>query len=101
MNQTFTASRISEKNVLFPPTIIFTDEGVTIKMPALLHHNTEFIPYNAVSSVHIHTPVAGFSTITFYAYGRSVEVHGFFQREVREMKRLVEDGRCSCLDNVW
>lgn len=36
MNQTFTASRISEKNVLFPTTIIFTDEGVIVKMPALL-----------------------------------------------------------------
>ena len=86
----FTASRVSEKNILFPPTIIFTDEGVTVKMPALLHHNTEFMPYEAISSVFIHTPLAGFSTITFFAYGRAVEVHGFFQREVREMKELVE-----------
>ena len=73
-----------------PPTIIFTDEGVTVKMPALLHHNTEFMPYEAISSVFIHTPIAGFSTITFYAYGREILVHGFFQREVREMKELVE-----------
>ena len=86
----FTASRISEKNVLFPPTIVFEDDGITIKMPALLHHNTEFIPYDAISSVHIHTPIAGFSTITFYAYGREIRVHGFFQSEVREMKELVQ-----------
>ena len=70
MYRKFTASRISESNVLFPPTIIFTDEGITIKTPALLHHNTDFIPYEAVSSVMIHTPLAGFSTITFYAYSR-------------------------------
>ena len=88
---TFTASRISESNVLFPPAIVFNDEGITIKKPALLHHNTEFIPYGAVSSVHIHTPLAGFSTITFYAYGRAIPVHGFLQREVRTMKRLVEE----------
>lgn len=100
MNKTYTASRISEKNVLFPPTIVFTDEGVTIKMPALLHRNTEFIPYEAVSSVHIHTPIAGFSTITFYAYGRAAEVHGFLQREVQEMKRLVEERKCSFSD-AW
>lgn len=93
MNKTFTASRISEKNVLFPPTIIFTEEGVTVKMPALLHHNTEFMPYESISSVFIHTPIAGFSTITFYAYGREIRVHGFFQSEVREMKRLVEEWR--------
>ncbi|MBQ7551417.1 MAG: hypothetical protein IJT04_07815 [Bacteroidales bacterium] len=36
-------------------------------------------------------PLAGFSTITFYAYGREIRVHGFLQREVREMKRLVEE----------
>ena len=35
-------------------------------------------------------PLAGFSTITFYAYGREIRVHGFRQREVRKMKRLVE-----------
>lgn len=44
----FTASRISEKNVLFSPAI------------------------------------------TFYAYGREIRVHVFFQSEMREMKELVE-----------
>ena len=57
-------------------------------MPALLHHNTDFIPYEAVSSVMIHTPLAGFSTITFYAYGREIHVHWFLQREVRESGSL-------------
>ena len=33
---------------------------------------------------------AGFSTITFFAFGREIRVHGFLQREVREMKELVE-----------
>ena len=68
-----TASRISESNVLFPPTIIFNYEGITIKTPALLHHNTDFISYDAVSSVMIHTPLAGISTITFHAYGREMK----------------------------
>ena len=49
MYRQYIASRISESNVLFPPTI------------------------------------------TFYAYGREIRVHGFLQREVREMKRLVEE----------
>jgi hypothetical protein len=31
--------------------------------------------------------------IDFYAYGREIRVHGFLQREVREMKRLVEERR--------
>ena len=36
-------------------------------------------------------PLAGFSTITFYAYRHEIRVHGFLQREVREMKRMVEE----------
>lgn len=32
-------------------------------------------------------PIAGFSTITFYAYNHEIRVHGFLQREVGEMKR--------------
>ncbi|MDY6326284.1 MAG: hypothetical protein SPL42_06070 [Bacteroidales bacterium] len=39
-----------------------------------MHHNTDFIPYEAVSSVMIHTPLTGFSSITFYAYGREIRV---------------------------
>ena len=91
MEYTYTASRISEANALFPPTIIFNDEGVCIKSPALLHHNTDFIPYGHIASVNIHTPLVGFSTITFFAYGRSISVHGFLKREVEEMKEIVNN----------
>ena len=38
----------------------------------------------------LHLQVTG-STIIFYAYGREIRVHGFLQREVREMKRMVEE----------
>ncbi|MBR6160957.1 MAG: hypothetical protein IKQ75_03720 [Bacteroidales bacterium] len=43
------------------------------------------------SEIILKSYIAGFSTITFYAYGREIRVHGFLQREVREMKRLVEE----------
>ncbi len=36
------------------------------------------------------SPLAGSSTITFHAYWREIRVHGFLQREVREMKGMVE-----------
>lgn len=90
MNQTFTASRISESNALFPPTIVFNDEGISIKAPALLHHNTDFIAYQSISCINIHTPLIGFSSITFYAYGREIKVHGFTKSEVEEMKYIIE-----------
>ena len=91
MDRTFTASRISDDNVVFPPTVIFNDEGVTIKSPHLLRHDTTFIPYEAISSIDITTPLVGFSTITFYAFGKMYKVHGFYKSEVREMKSIVEN----------
>ncbi|MBQ3749952.1 MAG: hypothetical protein II865_01420 [Bacteroidales bacterium] len=47
------------------------------------------------SEIILKSYIAGFSTITFYAYGREIRVHGFLQREVREMNQLVE-GRLRC-----
>ncbi len=79
-------------------SIFFSSPCLTLRHPcgsakasALPHHNTDFIPYEALSSVMIHTPIAGFSTIIFHAYGREIRVHGFLQCDVREMKRLVEE----------
>ncbi len=42
------------------------------------------------SEIILRSYIADFSTITFHAYGREIRVHGFLQREVREMKGLVE-----------
>ena len=56
MRRTFTASRISEGNVLFPPTIIFDDNGVTVRCPFIFSGKSTYIPYNCISSVHIETP---------------------------------------------
>ena len=93
MTRTYTASRISEGNQLFPPTIILNDDGVTLRSQALLHKDTVFIPYSAISSVNIHTPLVGYSTITFFAYGQEYRFHGFYQNEVSEMKAIIAEYR--------
>ena len=89
MTRTYTASRISQGNQLFPPTIILTDEGVTVRAPALVYKDMVFVPYNAISSVEIHTPLVGYSSIRFYAYVKEIHIHGFYQNEVQEMKAII------------
>lgn len=89
MYRTFTASRISEGNVLFPPTVIFDDNGVTVCCPFIFSGKSTYIPYSCVSSVHIETPVVGFSTISFYAYGNLVSIHGFLKSEAIEMRQII------------
>lgn len=89
MHKTFTASRISEGNVLFPPTIIFDDNGVTVRCPFIFGGKSTYIPYSCISSVHIETPIVGFSTISFYAFGNLVSIHGFLRSEAIQMRQII------------
>ena len=89
MHKTFTASRISEGNVWFPPTIIFDDNGVTVRCPFIYSGKSTYIPYSCISSVHIETPIVGFSTISFYAFGTQVSIHGFLKSEAIEMRQII------------
>ncbi len=89
MKKTFTASRISEGNVLFPPTIIFDDNGVTVRCPFIYSGKSTYIPYSCISSVHIETPIIGFSTISFYAFGNPVSIHGFLRSEAIQMREII------------
>ena len=86
---TFTASRISEGNVLFPPIIIFDDDGVTVRCPFIFSGKSTYIPYNYISSVHIETPIIGFSTISFYAFGNQISIHGFLRSEAIQMRQII------------
>ena len=89
MKCTYKASRISESNMLFPPTITFDEDGVTVVFPFIFSGKTTYIPYSKISSVHIETPIVGFSTISFDAFGNTVSIHGFLQSEVIEMKQII------------
>jgi len=89
----FKASRLSKDNTVFPPTVIFNDQGVLVKIPALLRKKEGFIPYVAISGVRIETPLVGFSSIYFVGYGVTYNLKGFKKSEVKEMKRIIERGR--------
>ena len=93
MRRTYTASRISEGNVLFPPTIIFDDNGVTVRCPFIFSGKSTYISYSCISSVHIETPIVGFSTISFYAFGTQVSIHGFLKAEAIEMRQIIIDNQ--------
>lgn len=92
MYRTFTASRISEGNVLFPPSITLTDQGVTIKSPNLFNQQRRMIPYSAIGYVDIYNPLIGFSSITISAFGQDITINGFLASEVETMKRIIEQG---------
>ena len=88
----YTASRLSKDHKMFPPTVVFNEQGVLVKLPAFLRKTEDFIPYSAISGVGIETPLVGFSRIYFRGLGSAYNLTGFKKSEVIEMKRIIERG---------
>lgn len=87
---TYTASRLSEGNKMFPCVIHIDGSAVTFKIPGLFNGKESTIPMNRVSSVDIETPLIGFSTITIETTGEGkIRAHGFTKSEVKEMKETI------------
>lgn len=86
----FTASRLSEGNKVFPIEINIDKVGVTLKHPGLFSGQEKTIPFNSVSSVDVDCPLVGFSTIIIETTGEGeIYAHGFTKSEVKEMKDMI------------
>ncbi len=89
--QTFTASRLSDDNSLFPCKIIVCSDKITVRIPGLFGNKDKDIRFDKISEVSVDTRLVGYSTITFYTTGTGVvRAHGFTKSEVKEIKELIE-----------
>ena len=87
---TFTASRLSEGNSLFPSQMILSDNYLTIRVPGLFSGDEVSLPYNVISTVDVDTPMIGYSSIYINLYGTEmVGINGFLQREVTYMRDII------------
>jgi uncharacterized membrane protein YdbT with pleckstrin-like domain len=85
---TYSASRLSEGNKIFPCVIQIEEQAVTFKVPGFFNGKETTIPMSRISSVDIETPMIGYSTIIIETTGEgSVRAHGFTKSEVKEMKK--------------
>ncbi len=88
--KTYTASRLTNGNRIFPSRIIIDDSSVTFKIPSLFSGNETTIPFTRISSVNIDSPFVGFSTIIIETTGEGqILAKGFTKSEVEEMKELI------------
>lgn len=87
----FTASRLSDGNKLFPDEVIIDSKTVTIKSPKLFGGKSKIFPVNQVT-VSIHSPLVGFSDITFFSQGTSATVHGFTIAEANKINKMISEG---------
>lgn len=93
MYRVYIASRISKDNVFFPPKIILEDDCVTVKCPGLFSGRSTSITYDNVSHISILTPLVGFSSISFFAFGEEILIHGFTKAEADEIKRIISQNQ--------
>lgn len=93
MSKTFTASRLSEGNKVFPASITLDSSGLTIKIPGLWKNEETFIAYKDIAGVSIDTPLIGYSTIEFNVQGDNIRAHGFKKAEVTEIKQAIQNGK--------
>lgn len=88
--ETFTTSRMSDGNKLFPSKLTLEENGLRIIMPGMFKNKETFIMYREISSVKTETPLIGYSTIQFNAQGTTITIHGFTKKEVQKIKSVLE-----------
>jgi hypothetical protein len=87
---TFTASRLSEGNRIFPDQIIIDEDSVTIKSPRLFGGNATSFPLGQIT-MSVDSPFIGFCDIKFYSQGTNICVHGFTDNDSKRIKRLINE----------
>jgi uncharacterized membrane protein YdbT with pleckstrin-like domain len=87
---TFTASRLTSGNRIFPNQILIDELGITFKIPGIFSGEEKTIPFTRISSVDIICPLIGFSTIKIETTGEGeILANGFTQDEVTQMKKVI------------
>lgn len=89
-HKTYTTSRLSSKNVLFPSTITLTDFGVIIRDPYFYAGKESTTPYTKISTVKVRRPLIGFSSVILDIMGADrLTIHGFTAEIAEEIKSLI------------
>ncbi|MBC7383370.1 MAG: PH domain-containing protein [Bacteroidia bacterium] len=88
--ETYTASRLTGGNEIFPAQIILDETSVTLNDPGLFNGIEKTVPYGKIASVDVEIPLIGFSTIIIETSGEgSIKMHGFTKDEVTKIKKTI------------
>jgi len=85
----YTASRISDGNKLFPPTITVEKNGLTVKLPGLFSGSEKFVSFKDISSISYDAPMVGFTKLQLNIHGAKTTVEGFYKDD------------CKAILNAW
>ena len=89
--ETFTASRWTKGNFLFPTKLVVSPQRIARVKSRLFGSNEESIPMSKVASVHINTGVFWSEIIVESTGGTDpITSHGHRKRDARRVRDLIE-----------
>jgi hypothetical protein len=90
-SETFTASRLTKGNFLFPTKLVVSPQRVIRVKSRLFGSNEESIPISKVASVHISTGII-WADIVIESTGGSdpMTSHGHHKKDAQRIRDLVE-----------
>jgi len=89
----FKTSRLSEGNKVFPAEINLEENSVEVRIPGLFSGDSKYLNYQDITAIEVDTPMIGFSTLRLFHNGNKIEIHGFTKADVKEIRRLIDEGR--------
>ena len=89
----FKTSRLSEGNKVFPAEINLEQNSVEVRIPGLFSGDSKYLNYQDITAIEVDTPMIGFSTLRLFHNGNKIEIHGFTKADVKEIRRLIDEGR--------
>jgi len=90
MRKTYTSSRLTKNNILFPDQVSIADDGIHFLKRKLLGSSEEVISYNQIASIKITSGVL-FANIWIETAGGSqtVFINGLSKNEAQEIKEAI------------
>ena len=89
----FKTSRLSEGYKVFPAEINLEENSVEVRIPGLFSGDSKYLNYQDITAIEVDTPMIGFSTLRLFHNGNKIEIHGFTKADVKEIRKLIDEGR--------
>lgn len=86
----FKASRLSEGNNMFPVEVELKETCLEIKEPGLFNSTEINYDYQHIENFKVSNPMIGFCSFSFDYKGQQIDVHGFGDKDMDEIERILD-----------
>lgn len=95
----FQASRLSDGNKLFPVEIELKQTCLEIKTPGLFNSIEKNFDYQHIENFEVNNPMIGYCSFSFSYKGEKVSAHGFTDKDMDEIEKLLDEKKLHYVSN--